>query len=320
MPTFLFLDAAGKMIYKGEGYQDAGAFLTFLKAANDPLNNYSSRIARYKIGQIKDQDLLPLALQARQYHEDSLAFQIARIYKKTVIDQQKPPTLLSPKLLDYFIYFGNLINVNDPIAKYMYRNIEESDKLLQHKGYSKQLIEYLIAKDVLNPELLKNGKIITDSLDWEGLEEKVKESCDTKTAQRLVIGYKVEWYRSKQDWTNYVKASIQKQEINGIDTSGMGKAGLNNLVYYVILKYSNDPVDLKKGLDYMQIALKDTNDDDAKLDTYANLLYKLGYKTDALVTEGRALAIAEERKNSSSAKIYRETIQKMKSDLPVPVE
>ncbi len=49
--------------------------------------------------------------------------------------------------------------------------------------------------------------------------------------------------------------------------------------------------------------------DPASMDTYANLLYKLGRKTEAIAKETEALALAE----SADKKSYQETLDKMKS-------
>jgi thioredoxin-related protein len=319
MPTFLFLDAFGSIIYKGEGYRDVDAFLAFVKAANDPNENYPGKIAQYKSGLLKGRDLLLLALEAKKYHEDSLAVQIARRYKITMIDHITPTKVLTPEFTGYFTSFSNLLFRNDPIVKFMYKEPVLADSLLSRKGYSKQMTEYFIARDILNPLLLKNNKITLDTPNWAALESKVAKLYDTKTAKGILISYKVAWYQNKEDWHNYVKYAIEKQDFYGIDTSTMGRAFLNNFVYNVILKYSNNPVFLNKGLDYMKIALENREDDDASLDTYANVLYKLGRKDEALNTEARALVLAKQKKNDENVKIYQETIQKMESGLPVPL-
>jgi thioredoxin-related protein len=319
MPTFLFVDSGGNLVYKNQGYQDSEMFLLTIKAANDPIENYPNKIAQYKVGKVYGENLRVLALQAKKYHDDSLAVQIAKTYKKSVIDHSEPSKILSPGLLNFLRIFGDLLQVDNPIARYLYDYSSNADSLLGDKGYSKQMTNYLIAKDILNPILVKNGKIIVDKPDWDFLQSQVADSYDVKTAEKILIGYKAEWYRSKQDWQNYVKAAIERQELIGIDTSGMGKSNLNNLVYYIILKYSDDPVYLNKGLDFMKVALKGRENDDARLDTYANVLYKLGRKTEALETEEKALTLARQRNDVKNIKFYEETIQKMKSDLPVPI-
>ncbi|SEW26089.1 Protein of unknown function, DUF255 [Chitinophaga sp. YR573] len=319
MPAFLFLDAAGKQVYRGQGYQHAEAFLAFLKTANDPLENYSVKVDKFKKGMLRGDDLLCLAMQAKKYHDDSLAVQIAGKFKKTVIDHIEPAKLLNPELLDYLASFCILLSVSDPITRFMISHPLRADSLLGKKGFSLQMTDFIIGKDEINPILYKNNKITDEVVNWEVWDKKLSKEYGTKGAQRLLIGYKTEWYRNKADWDNFVKYSIEKQEINGVDTSWLGRAGLNNLVYFTILKYSDNPVYLNKALDYMHLAIGNNQNDDAKLDTYANVLYKLGKKEEALAVENRALSIAEKRKDSNSVKVFRETIEKMQGNLSVPI-
>jgi hypothetical protein len=62
---------------------------------------------------------------------------------------------------------------------------------------------------------------------------------------------------------------------------------------------------------------------DGEMDTYANLLYKTGKRTEALQWEQEALKIAEARRNGdygeiyeSHIKIFQETIDKMEKGQP----
>jgi thioredoxin-related protein len=319
-PTFLFISPAGKLIYKGVGYQDTTNFMALVKNANDPHQSYQGKIALYESGQLTGRGLLMLALLAKKYQDDSLAIQIAKKYKSTVIDRSPPSNVLEPEMIGYFASFGNLLAADAPIAKFVYKEPKLADSMLNKKGFSKQVTEYFIARDILNPSLLKDGKITPDTPNWGALERRVAKLYDPKTAKALIISYKVVWHMSKKDWDNYVKFAIEKQDFDGIDTAGMGKAFLNNFVYNVILKYSNNPVYLNKGLDYMKIALDNRRDDEASLDTYANVLYKLGRKNEALSIEARALALAKQKKDDENVKFYQETIQKMENNLPIPIQ
>jgi thioredoxin-related protein len=318
-PTFLFISPAGELIYKGIGYQDTTNFMTLVKNANNPTENYSAKISKYKRGQLKEKKLLLLSLQAKQYHDDSLAFEIASKYKKTIIDHAPPAELLSPDLLSYFVSFGKLININDPIARYLYNNPDKADSLFGTKGSAQKMTDYFIGKDILNPVLLKDGKITSEMPDWATLEKKVSKDFGEVRAEKLLIGYKAEWYRSKGDWENYVKSSIEKQEMSVVDTSEFGLAMLNNFVYNNILKHSNNPIYLNKGLAYMKLVIAQDSSAEV-LDTYAVLLYKLGRKPEALLHERRALDISEKANNLNRAKLFKETIRKMEIGLPLQMK
>ncbi|MBW8683040.1 hypothetical protein [Chitinophaga rhizophila] len=120
----------------------------------------------------------------------------------------------------------------------------------------------------------------------------------------------------KKDWPSIVNQHINNIEQNGLDTAGLGKVMLNNMVYDIIFMHSDDSSAIKKGLEYMTILLKSNPEEDAWIDTYAGLLYKIGRKKEAITQQQKALTIAESQKADDRVKIYKENIQKMKKNIP----
>jgi predicted Zn-dependent protease len=90
----------------------------------------------------------------------------------------------------------------------------------------------------------------------------------------------------------------------------MGCAGANNVAFDLIFKYSQDTDILKKAVGWMSIIISKYPGDDSFIDTYANLLYKIGRKSEAIEWEEKAVMLAP--KNNS----LKATLAKMKANAP----
>lgn len=315
-PTFIFINPNGQLIHRDMGYMDKSKFMALIKLANDSTRNYFSSIQQFKSGKIDGYGLITFALEAKKNHEDSLSMRIAEEYKKSVIDKSVPSQLLKPELLDFLFNFHDLISMKDPIMVYMYRNPRTADSLLNYKGYSIGMTDYLILRDVVNPIIKPNRKYVDTLPNWQKIEEKLRSLYDLNTAKKLIIYAKVNYYNTKKDWPNIVKYNIENLDLQGIETAGIGGAALNTLAFAVIFQHSNDHYQLKKGIGYMERLLKNNPSDEAYIDTYANLLYKDGEKEKAIKQEQIALEIAKRKKNKEYEEHFKNVLQRMKNNQP----
>jgi thioredoxin-related protein len=315
-PTFLFISPDGTLLERGMGYKDEHEFMTLAKTANDPKANYAGVIKQYRLGEISDKELLPVALLAKQYHDDSVAIEIAKKYKSHYLDKHTPDQVLSPKFLEFMAIFYQIFSTQDRIAQYLYAEPAKADLKMENKGYSKKMTDYLITKDYIDPLVKPYGIISDKEPNWKKIENKIQSNYDRYTAEKLVIYAKLNWYDKKQDWPNIVKYSIKKMDVEEIDTIGMASVGINNLAYNIIFQHSDDQFSLNKGISYMELILMNDSKNEAWLDTYANLLYKIGEKEKAIRNEKMALSIAKDKNNIRRIKLYEDVLRKMEENEP----
>ena len=317
LPTFLFFSPDGQLVQKSEGYQDSAKFLALLKTASNPKTNYSGLVKSYWERKIPAKNLLSLALDAKAFHNDSLANLIAMDYKKNWLETRIPDKIIPKETITFSSAFYLLLSIDDKLIKYMYSHQAESDEQLNSKGFSKNLTDFVITKDVINRIIKPNGQYVDMVPDWDAVEKKISRAYDQATAKRLILNSKLSYYNDKKDWSNLIKYNIEKLETLGIDTSGLGKSNINNMVYYVLVQHSDDPVVLNKGLGYMELILKNNPHRDTWIDTYAALLYKIGRKQEAIKHEQDAIVIAEKKKDTARSKEYEITLRKMQKGLPL---
>jgi thioredoxin-related protein len=317
LPTFVFISPSGELAQRAEGYHNIEAFTRLLSSINDVEKNLICILNRYRSGELNNKALLSVALDFKRVHEDSLATEIAQKFKRNWLDsQQISIELFTPELKHFIMNFSNIFNICDPMIKYLYKNSEATDSSFEEKGFSKRTVEYLIVKDIINPVVKPNEKYTIKEPEWNKLDKIIKDQFGEKIAQRLIVSSKIGWYGSKNDWSNVVKFNLEKLDNGGFDTIGIGKSHINNIMYSVVFEHSNDPFALNKGINYMERLLQDNPDHDSWIDTYANLLYKIGRKKEAVEQERTAIQIANNRKDYERVKEYSLILEKMKNDIP----
>jgi hypothetical protein len=126
-----------------------------------------------------------------------------------------------------------------------------------------------------------------------------------KTASKI---YLYRYYEHKKDTVNFI--NLLKEVFNNNDTI-YSPIHLNSFAWSVFENMADTSL-LNKALAWSKQSLEQSRDEPAYLDTYANLLYKLGQTKEAIEIETKALELVKE----SEKKSYQETLDKMKAGKP----
>jgi thioredoxin-related protein len=317
-PSLVFLDPDGNLIQMNTGYHDPRKFLAILKQANDPTQSYTHRIASYKQNQIAAKDLLDLALCSKKYKQDTLAMQIARSYKKRFLDKQRFSEVMRLKIADEMILnFYPLFSFHDRIIQCLYDSPQQMDSIFNRKNFSTQWTDFFIAKEMIEPQVrpLRDG-IKRGKPEWAKMRSRIEKRFDAGTAKRVILNQQIFYYHKKKDYENAVRYEIEKIENYGLDTAGFGKSTLNGLMFYIVFQHCNNPEYLKKGIGYMTTIIATNPTNEAWIDTYANLLYKVGDKEKAIQQQQLALAIAKAKNVETYIKEFTQNLRKMEAGEP----
>lgn len=277
--------------------------------------NLDDLIAAYNTGKINGKDLLILSLRIKQNKQDSIALAVAQRAKSSWIDKQPPKSVISEETRLFISYFPDIFDIKDQIVRLMIEEPLACDQGFSENGFSQKTTDYLISKHIVKPDI-NTAKKINAVPDWPKTEKKITRAYGRKTAQRLILNEQLNWYTQANDWPMIINLNIQKIETQGLDTVGLGKSYLNNLIYDVILMHSTDTSVLRKAAGYMEIILRGNPNRDSWLDTYANILYKQGKLQDALKYEERALFIAQQKKSADLIQSYETILNKMRNGQP----
>lgn len=315
-PSFLFFDENENLIHKDLAFKSVHGFLALAKHSLDPQHNYTGLQIAFKKGKINQNQYLELMDLHHKFREDSLLNVVAKDYKIHFIDNRPPDLVLTPHIISFLDEHSSLFSFNDPIVQYLYNCQKGSDQALKSPGYAQRYIETMINRDVIMAKIWPNGKMISGIPAWNKIQTDLAKHYSHINGPKLLLRAKVRWYREKRDWDAVVKHEIKLIDLTGMDTSAIGLAMTNNLVFGTIFMHGTHQPDLEKGISYMEIVLKATPDDYMAMDTYANVLYKAGYKERAIEQEQMALSKAREKGNLKSMKLYQETIDKMNNSQP----
>lgn len=314
-PTLLFISPDDELFCKIVGFYSADVLLNSIVIANDPQGSFLSKMTKYSAGSLPIAELPDFAIKAKDYKYDSLAFAAAKQYKLKVIDKTRPEKIVTPQLHVFMIYFGDLFTVNDQMSEYIYAYPQSADRRFKGK-YSRQFIEYLATRTYIDPLMFPNGKYIDEVPDWKLMEKSIRLKYDEDLAYKLTLGTKISYYSRKKDWQNTIRYMIDRTDYLGLDTSAFGALNINNMVYNVIFKYSTNISQLRRGIEYMRVLLAKEKDNYIWIDTYANMLYKVGMRQQAISEQERAVALAMRRNDTDVVKELNLALDKMQKNTP----
>jgi|GEM_PF-1494017 len=303
-PSYLFLDANGVLLHRAIGLLTADQFLKLGMDAIDPNRNFNQQVILFKEQKIAVADLGKFALLAKKMKADSIGLLAAQQYKTKYLDHVVTDILLQSENLNFIKKFPNLVQVGDSYFRLFYQQGDTINKLLKSTSFADAIINWIITRDVLNPVLYDgNSKPKPIQPNWKEITAELSERFPDRVVE-LMIGAKLRWYTMSEDLPNIVKYSIQKTEVKPLDTTGMGWLSLNNMVYSVILKNTNDKQTLNKARKWMEQAVKAQPHKHNYWDTYAGVLYKLGKKDDALKQQLKAIEVLNEQIKRYGEKDY----------------
>ena len=339
-PTYLFIQADGTLFSRSVGSMPAEKFIAVSNAAiadmndpkpfsewekeyaekkNDPafLLDYINK--RLKLGkstaQLFDEYLALLPNDQRAsdkiieiYHKESRNITINSLAFKNLQDNA---TLFFPKLGGYVYVFmiGAIDNSfrdactskNEQLLQQIVDANEKLPMISQRKIKEEVYMNYYLKtndfdKYISNATIYCNASLMTVTSDSIAkTDNKVLQLFDT---QRNALIGKMDSTQLAQLTENMVHASRNKYS-----------QALNEVSWKFFEKVT-DTKALENALRWSKRSLEIYPENHMYIDTYANLLYKLGQKQEAIVNETEALRIATDAK--SGTKMYETILLKMK--------
>jgi len=274
-PTYLFLNPTGELVHEEGG---ACAANEFIEKGTNALNiekQYYTQIRKYKEGNRNASFLKTLTQMAINAQDENAI----SIYSRDYYSSQK--NLLDSSNL-FFVY-STTLNAEDTGFKLMSNNIEKFETVVEKKTLESTL-QFIIVRS----EFLLNNNI---GLNWdENNWNSFAQSLTTKYplfAKKALLQFKIIIFPGKNNWKGYAEAVEQYIAITAPSNSE-----LNDYAWTIFSKSNNKSI-LKKALVWSSKTF--TNQEKTEpgyMDTYANLLYKIGRKREALKWERKAQKIA----------------------------
>lgn len=290
-PTYLFFNSDGKLVHRAIGSSDAGKFIAKAKDATNPEKQYYVLLDRYKQGEKDPEFLQKVAYASLDAYDMANANTISNEYLATQKD------LFTKGNIDFINRFTR--TTKDKGFTLMLNNPAKFDAVSGAGTTDKKLMEIIEYSEVF-PILFKKDAPLPD---WNSLAATLQSKYPGQ-ASEVVSATKVLYYQNKKDWNNF-EVAVQ----NYMKNYG-SKATPQQLNEYAWTVFENckDMTCVTEALEWSERSFKDNNTP-GFIDTYANILYKMGKKDEAITWEEKARTFAAE----GDKKGYQQVIDKMKS-------
>jgi len=277
-PTLLFLSPNGHLVFRSEGADDAQAFLSAARLALDEFsrNNYETLLSKYRKGAKDSATLRNLSLLAESIGDVSFAHKVANIHIKSINN---------PLTSDNISYIAKFTKYPNDKGFELYNKFPEQIARIMGEG------DYY-AIDRAMAILHKNDSNFTNissNPNWDSMTTNLSKKYNHIIAQKAVADFKYRYYERNNQWPQYISAVIMY--INDYYPEESFTKGINYIAWN-IFDHSNEPKELEYALNLSQRTLIYEPQDVYNMDTYANLLYKLGRTKDAIALQKLAVQLS----------------------------
>lgn len=295
-PTYLFFSPNGELVHRAVGSSDAVTFINKGKDALNPDKQYYTLARQYEAGNRQPDFLLKLAQASINAYDRENQAKYADAYLAT---QSNLFTEDNVKLLQQVTQSSK-----DKGFKLMMENTEAFDKVLG-AGKTNSFIRNIIMQEMIFPEIFGKNR---NNVNWDELSKKVTAQYPRQAEEALLYA-KVMQTQQLGKWDEFAPAITAYMNKYG---AGMSANELNSFAW-TVFENCSDMACVAQALEWSKRSLQGP---EAKnhmyMDTYANLLYKLGKKAEAIKAQEQTIAIAKEA-NDGSAEDYEATLKKMKA-------
>lgn len=185
---------------------------------------------------------------------------------------------------------------SDKSFRILYSNRQKVDLIMNIPNYSQRLIDYIIAKEEIDPNLKRSTQTGNEP-NWKQINRHIKKRFSKDYADRTILLAKSRWYSFRKNHDKYIQNKVSYVKRYG---ENMNNFEINNELGWPVFMYSTNPDVLLYAISRMKTVVTQEPDFLSAIDTYANLLYKVGRKDEAI--KWQQLAVKKEP-NDKSLKI-----------------
>lgn len=318
IPTFLFIRPDGSIFYKTIGYRNTKDFIEesekALAVINDPkpINVWEKEYADNK----NDPTIVLGYINKRS----SLGMTSSKLFDEYLqLIPEKERT--SPTVIELYKKEAELMQ----ISTFAYSYLQKSQTAFKNAwGADKAYVNYILCMGLKNStqkaKYTKDEKLLADVVAaYDLLPEDTsmpKDACCPQYFCKDEIY--MEYYAETKDMDKYFQHAVNMGNNCLMKNADQGRERnkiswhLNNLAWEIFNNVSGKQM-LQDALLWSKRSLEISPKNTSWMDTYANLLYKLGNKQEAIAKEEAILRLINKTKNPRGYKEKTETIRKMKA-------
>lgn len=289
-PTFLIFSPQGELVHRIVGGGEADAFIAKAKKALNPETQYYTMLKKYDTANPSPEALKELVGIAESAYDDENAAKYATLYLATQKD------LYTKANLEFLSKYTK--NSKSKGFDVILKDPKKVDAVLG-KGKANEILSKVILNENVYPGLRKPTANI-DSL--IAVASAKYPTVDMRKSTDLL---RVQFYQGTKKWDKFQPAVLDYMKKYGSEVT----AEMLNSFAWAVFENCKDPDCVASALAWSKRSVEETQEKDpAILDTYANLLYKLGKKSEAIAMQQKAVNLVPTDKKGD----YQATLDKMK--------
>ncbi|SKA12463.1 thioredoxin family protein [Sediminibacterium ginsengisoli] len=289
-PTYLFFDPNGNLVHRAVGSSEPDVFVRKGKDALNPEKQYYTLLNKYNAGEKAPAFVRNVALAALEAYDMKNATAVSNAYLASQTD------LYTKENIEFLSKFTS--SSKDKGFAVMMEHPEKVDAVLG-KGKADQRVMAILIQEKVYPVVLKRNAPLPN---FDSLKTALVAAYP-KYGEEATAKGKVIYYQSKKDWNNFQHEIVAYMSKYGEKADA---AELNSYAW-TVFENCKDMTCVSEALDWSKRSFKD-KDNYMYMDTYANILHKLGKTKEAIEWQTKAMNLAPD----GEKKTYQETLDKMK--------
>lgn len=292
-PTFLVFDPKGNLVHRIVGGGEADDFIAKAKKALNPETQYETLLAKFNADPTNltvAQQMVTAAAEAYDQETESKAKNIlfSSLTDDQLLTKENLSLLLSAaKQVDSKAF--NLINDNKAKFDAISDKVNAND---------------FLAQLVVNQSVTDKMKA-KQPVDFAEIEKELNQKYPTINTEKASLEIQPSYYAYVKNFPALKDSFNAYLAKYGATVTGQK---LNSMAWS-IFENCDDPACLKAAAEWSKLSLDKEKDTPAYLDTFANLLYRLGDKDTAIKTQEKAISLITDQ---SEKEQYLATLEKMK--------
>ncbi len=289
-PTYLFISPEGKLVHRAVGSSDVKTFIAKGADALNPDKQYYVLLDRYKAGERRPEFLRDLANAAGEVYDEEMSQKIPQEYLATQTN------LFTTENLDFISKFTK--SSKDPGFAILSANGAKFDAVKGKGAANKKLVSIIMSEEIF-PKLFSRTATTPD---WQEINTSLIQKYPAQ-ADEVLSTSKVMYFQRKKDWNSFQTAVIPYMKKYG---ANLEPSQLNSFAW-TVFENCKDMNCVKEALEWSKRSFKD-KENPMFIDTYANILYKMGKTAEAIKWSEKAVALAPVGEKAD----YQQTLDKMK--------
>lgn len=298
LPTILVFSPEGKLINRSSGYMNENQLFKMVRESLEKKKPFYEKLEQFKKGKLTPSEMKDLVILARSFEEMEIAQMIADRYINDYLLKLSDQELFKK---DNLKFIGDWLGNHTGKAFQLFTKQSERINAIIGNYQAQKVIMNFISKNYFPPTDTWKTKVPN----WDSIETVVIPKFGALGKEK-VYEQRMIYFMEIKDWKNYgrwYEKYLQKYLANtNYDPNYLSWALFEHVDDLNVLTFASDVV--------MKYALEefDSNSFEA-YDTFANLLYKIGRREEAIKWEERALKLS-----NNNQEIVK-TLDKMKNNI-----